>query len=109
MSVKKQIGNRIKELRLKSNLKQSELAEMVGIATKHQSCIETGRNFPSAELFEKYSKAFGIEISDMFSLNPVPEIKSRKEVISSIKKNIMFVSDFDLVLIEKFINVLLQK
>lgn len=109
MSVKKQIGNRIKELRIKSNLKQSELAEMVGIATKHQSCIETGRNFPSAELFEKYAKAFNIEISDMFSLNPLPKLKSRKEVISSIKKNIMFVSDFDLVLIEKFINVLLQK
>ena len=50
MNIKEQLGLRIKELRLKNGLKQSELAEKVNIATKHQSCIETGRNYPSADV-----------------------------------------------------------
>ena len=53
MELKKKFGKRIQELRLKNNWKQSELAEKVGIASKTQSCIETGKNFPSAELIEK--------------------------------------------------------
>lgn len=31
---------RIQELCIKNGLKQSELAEKVGVATKYQSCIE---------------------------------------------------------------------
>ena len=36
MKLKKLLGKRIQELRTKNGLKQSELAEKVGIATKHQ-------------------------------------------------------------------------
>lgn len=43
MELKKKLGKRIQELRIRKGLKQSELAEKVGIATKHQSCIETGK------------------------------------------------------------------
>ncbi len=57
MELKKKLGKRIKELRALNNLKQAQLAEMVGIATKSQSCIETGKNFPSADLIEKYARA----------------------------------------------------
>ena len=57
MELKKKLGKRIKELRALNNLKQAQLAEMVGIATKSQSCIETGKNFPFADLIEKYAKA----------------------------------------------------
>lgn len=39
MELKKKLGKRIQELRIKNNLKQYELAEKVGISTKHQSCI----------------------------------------------------------------------
>lgn len=108
MSLKQEIGNRIKELRLQHNLKQSELAEKVGIATKHQSCIETGRNFPSAELFEKYAIAFDMKVTDIFSFSPVMPVKSRKNVINDIKKKINIASDFELLVIEKFINGLIN-
>ncbi len=104
MDIKQQIGQRIKELRLQHNLKQSELAEIVGIATKHQSCIETGRNFPSAELFERYTSAFGINAAELFSFQPIVPVKSRKEVLNNIKKKLNYTSDFELSIIEKFIN-----
>ena len=57
MNLKSKLGKRIQELRLLNNLKQSELAELVSIATKTQSCIETGKNYPSSELIERYAKA----------------------------------------------------
>ncbi len=109
MNIKEQIGSRIKELRLKNNLKQSELAEKVGIATKHQSCIETGRNFPSAELFEKYASAFCIDISDLLCLKPYTLNKSRKEIIEEIMQNINISSDYELNIIEKFVLALISK
>lgn len=109
MNIKKQIGTRIKELRLKNNLLQSELAEKVGIAVKHQSCIETGRNFPSAELFEKYAKAFNIDVSELLSYKPMTSLKSRKDLINNIVTIVSSASDYELSLIEKIINAILEK
>ena len=109
MSIKQQIGNSIKELRLQQNLKQSELAEKVGIATKHHSCIETGRNFPSAELFEKYALAFCLNISELFSFGPSTPKIQRKDLINNIKKKINVASDYELYVIEKFINVFVNR
>lgn len=60
MELKKAIGKRIKELRVKTKYTQAELAERVGIASKHQSCIETGKNFPSVELLERYAYVFNM-------------------------------------------------
>ena len=42
---KKFIGNVIKTFRKKSKIKQSELAEKIGISEKHLSKIETGKNY----------------------------------------------------------------
>lgn len=69
MRIKILLGKRIKELRIKSNMTQSQLAETVGIDPKHQSCIETGKNFPSADLLEKFSKAFSIEPSELLKFD----------------------------------------
>lgn len=69
MKIKILLGKRIKELRIKSNMTQSQLAETVGIDPKHQSCIETGKNFPSADLLEKFSKAFNIEPSELLKFD----------------------------------------
>ena len=109
MKLKQLIGLRIKELRIKNSYTQAELAEKVGIATKHQSCVETGRNFPSSELFEKYAVAFDISVIEIFSFNPYVSSKPRKEIINNIVKSINMASDYELEIIEKFINILIIK
>jgi transcriptional regulator with XRE-family HTH domain len=79
MQLKKRLGKRIQELRYKHNMKQSELAEKVGIATKSQSCIETGKNYPSAELVERYAKVFNIDIEELLnimSIKSIPDLKN---------------------------------
>ena len=45
MNIKKDFGQRIKELRNKKGITQYQLAEMAGIDPKHMSHIETGRVF----------------------------------------------------------------
>ena len=50
MNIKKDFGQRIKELRNKKGITQYQLAEMTGIDPKHMSHIETGRSFPKADL-----------------------------------------------------------
>ena len=87
MELKKKLGKRIKELRTLNNLKQSQLAEMVGIATKSQSCIETGKNYPSADLIEKYAKVFRIDVSEVLNISHEKKINILREEINSMIKS----------------------
>ncbi|MBQ8459912.1 helix-turn-helix transcriptional regulator [bacterium] len=81
MEVKKRLGKRIQELRIKNNLKQSELAEKIDIATKSQSCIETGKNYPTAENIEKYAKAFNVDVAEVLDIG---HIKTSDELLSEM-------------------------
>ena len=82
MEVKKRLGKRIKQLRLKNNLKQSELAEMIDIATKSQSCIETGKNYPTAENIEKYAKVFNVDVSEILDIGYIKPINKIRDEIN---------------------------
>ena len=105
MNLKKRFGKRIQELRNKKNLKQSELAELVGIATKTQSCIETGRNFPSSDLIEKYAKAFNLDIADILTIN---HINSEQDLYKDINTLISKANEKEIVIIHKFLKILLN-
>ena len=87
MNIKEQLGLRIKELRLKNGLKQSELAEKVNIATKHQSCIETGKNYPSADLIEKYARVFRLEPAEILNISHKKDISLIVKEINYMLKN----------------------
>ena len=100
MSIKVFLGLRIKELRNKSNLTQAELAEIVGIDPKHQSCVENGRNFPSADLIEKYASAFKVDTSSILNIQ---HIKERKVLLKDINNAIKTASDKDIILIHRII------
>ena len=80
-NLKKRLGKRIQELRLKNGLKQATLAEKVNLAHKSQSCIETGKNYPSADVVEKYADALNVDVSEILDIE---HIKPTKELISEI-------------------------
>lgn len=46
-----EMGNRIKIRRKELKIKQSELAELLGISNNHMSSIETGKQKPSMDTF----------------------------------------------------------
>lgn len=86
MSIKKLLGIRIKELRVKSGYTQAELAEIVNIDPKHQSCVENGRNYPSADLIEKYAEAFNIDPTEVLKITHMkPRRQLEKELFQIIR------------------------
>ena len=103
MGIKEILGKRIKNLRIKHNLTQAELAEKVNIAHKHQSCIETGKNFPSAELIEKYAQVFNIDATEFLSISSFTIKEDRKDVLNRISKNLNKATVYEIYLIDKII------
>lgn len=105
MELKKKLGKRIQELRIKNDLKQSELAEKVGIATKHQSCIETGKNYPSAKLVENYAKIFGVDVAEILDIT---HVKTTEELLSDIFSMLKTASEEEILIVHKILKGLLH-
>lgn len=63
------MNNRIKELRARDNLTQSDLAKKVGVRRETIVFLEKGKYNPSLKLAYEISKAFKTTIEDVFNLN----------------------------------------
>lgn len=61
---KKYIAKILKNGRKKKGLKQSQLAEIIGISEKHLSKIETGKNYPALDNFLKLIKILDLSFND---------------------------------------------
>ena len=86
-NIKILFGRKIKEYRKKKNYTQANLAELVNVDNKHISCIESGKNFPSAELIERFSRALDIEPKDLFEFYYLQDAKDLKsDIIGMLNK-----------------------
>ncbi|PKH46849.1 transcriptional regulator [Dehalococcoides mccartyi] len=65
------LRTRIKELRARYNLTQSELAETVGVSRQTMLYLEKGKYNPSLILAHKVAKALHADIEDVFILRDV--------------------------------------
>ena len=61
---KEYVARIIKNARKNQGLKQSELAEKIGISEKHLSKIETGKNYPSLDNFFKITEVLHLSLKD---------------------------------------------
>ena len=98
--IKKLFGLKIKEYRLNRSLKQWELADLVNCEPKHISCIESGKNFPSADLILRLSLALKCEPKDFFEYYHLQKEKDLKNDINLMLANL---SKEELSLVYKFI------
>ena len=83
---KKYLGRRLQELRKRSGLKQSELAEMLEIDAKHMSKLECGRSYPSFDLLDKIATVLNTtpaELLDTDHLCEKTELIARMESLLS--------------------------
>jgi transcriptional regulator with XRE-family HTH domain len=64
--LKKQIGERLKNLRLSIHLSQSELAEKIGTQQSTINRYEHGQSIPVAEIFIKYADYFGVSMDYLY-------------------------------------------
>jgi len=80
------LGRRIKELRKNKNIKQEELAEIINIAARNLSNIETGKCFPSPENMEKIASALNCKVKDLFDFEHQQDNKDLyNEILSRLK------------------------
>ncbi|MCW6111626.1 helix-turn-helix domain-containing protein [Clostridium sporogenes] len=83
------IGEKIKEIRLKQNLKQSELAEKAKISRVAVGNYERGDRIPNAEILQSIAKALGVKpyelMYDFESLKEDEKITSAIEILLNHK------------------------
>lgn len=75
---KKYVAKIIQKARKKKGLKQSELAEKIGISEKHLSKIETGKNYPALDNFLKIMDVLDLSLKD-FGLRSL-ESESKEKI-----------------------------
>lgn len=89
MDIKKQLGYKIKRLRLKKGLTQEQLAEMADISLRSMSGIEAGENFMTAQTMERLLGSLNVTVDELFTaehLKPTEDLIGEIEtIISSVK------------------------
>lgn len=66
MDIKKNLGKRLKELRINRNLTQEQLAEKTGLSVTFVGLIERGINIPSVKTCNKIARALGVSLDELF-------------------------------------------
>lgn len=92
MDIKKQLGAKIKRLRLKRKFTQEQLAEKIQIATRTLCGIENGENFVKAETLEKLCNALNISLFELFTCD---HLKPKEELINEIISDINQMENID--------------
>ena len=64
------IRNRIKEYRARHNMKQEELARLVGVRRETIGNLGKGRYNPSLVLAWNIAQVFGVSIEEIFTVEP---------------------------------------
>lgn len=76
-TIKKLLGQRIREMRKSRHITQEQLAEMLGIGTANISYIENGKFAPSMENFEKLVEIFEVEPYEFYKF---PQKKTLNDI-----------------------------
>lgn len=84
------IGQGIKELRKRSNIRQIELAKSIGITQSYLSGIENGNKKPSIDLLEVIAKEFQTPLPILFWFSiEEKDVAERKRYAFSVLKPII--------------------
>ena len=83
-SMKKTLGDRLRELRDIQDLSLRELAKQLGgVTAAHLSDIEFGRRFPSDELLTKLARFFGVTEDELRALDTRPPVEEMKRLVQT--------------------------
>lgn len=66
MSLRKNLGRRLRELRVKKGMTQEGLAEKTGLSVTFVGLVERGINTPSLETCNRIARALGVSIDELF-------------------------------------------
>ena len=101
--LKKLLGIKIKNLRIKRGYSQQQLAEIINIDQRNLSNIECGNTFPTKSLL-KISKVLNVSLPELFDFDYIP--KNIDEMKNFIVKNIENMNDKDIITIYRMVKVM---
>ena len=90
MGIKKELGKKIKQLRIERGYTQEKLSELDDISQRALSSIEIGENFVTSETLDKLLAALDITAEDLFSTN---DVKEPAELLKMINQNLASIGD----------------
>lgn len=77
---KEYIAEIIQKARKQKGLKQSQLAEKIGISEKHLSKIETGKNYPALDNFLKMLEILDLSFEDFGIKNQATNSENKQKI-----------------------------
>ena len=87
--LKKHFGARIKELRENRGLNQEQLAEIIGLESRHIIRIETGKSFTTIENIAKIADALNVNIDTLFKFRH----KNSRDILIKEINNYLYSAD----------------
>ncbi len=82
MSIKKQLGSKIKRLRKTQGLTQEQLAEKIDLSLRTLSGIEIGENFVTADTLDRIISALRTTPEELFAVDHLD--KSAQDLVDEI-------------------------
>lgn len=76
------IGERIKELRIKNNMTQQDLAQIVGLTSTGVSYWESGKAKPDSTMINKLADYFNVSIDFLYGKNDLNSELNKDEEMS---------------------------
>lgn len=88
MTLKENLGKKIKEYRQLQGISQEELAEQLDISQQTLSKIECGKNFLTSETLERISSVLGVNTYELFMFE---EYNTQADMLVEIEKYISII------------------
>lgn len=88
MTLKENLGKKIKEYRQLQGISQEELAEKLDISQQTLSKIECGKNFLTSETLERISSVLGVNTCELFMFE---EYNTQADMLIEIEKYISII------------------
>lgn len=86
--IKRLLGLKIKELRIKRGMTQEELSEKIGLVERNLSKIECGKSFLTADTLSNIIDALNITAKELFDFDYYKdESELKTELIDAISQN----------------------
>lgn len=103
----KNLGKRIRELRLAKGFKQSFVADCLDMERSNFTKIESGKQAPTDKNLEKIANILGVSLKDLFDFE---HLKSKEELISELKFHIDNLSEKEVQFLYKtVVNIILLR
>lgn len=90
MGIKKELGKKIKRIRISRGYTQEKLSELINISQKALSSIELGENFVTSDTLDRLLEALDISAEELFATN---HLKEPNELIKRINQNIALIGN----------------